>query len=84
MEGASHGCPIVASLGYGGLGELIEHGRNGYLFNRHDVIALADAVVELARDPAHAAAIRDEARRTLETRYSPRATAQFYYDFFTR
>lgn len=83
LEGASHGCPIVASLGYGGLGEFIEHGRNGYLFSQHDTAALAAAVVALARDPARGATIRAEARRTLETHFSPQATADFYRNFFS-
>jgi len=84
MEGASHGCPIVTSLVYGGLGEFIEHGHNGYLFSQHDIVALAAAVVALAREPSRAAAIRAEARRTLETRFSPQATADFYRSFFSR
>lgn len=82
MEAASYGCPTVASLAYGGLGEFIDHGRNGFLFPGHDTGQLAAAVVSLARDAALARRIRAAARDTLATRFSLDAALSFYRSFF--
>ncbi len=82
IEAASHGCPVVASLAYGGLGEFLEHGVNGFLFRAHDTAALTEAAVALARDPALAARVRAAARTTLAARFSPDAALAFYRGFF--
>lgn len=46
LEAMSYGLPVVASVVHGGLGELLEHGREGWLLDRHDTEELAQAVLE--------------------------------------
>lgn len=82
MEAASYGCPTVASLLYGALGEFIEHGRNGFLFPTHDTWELAEAAASLACNAALADQVRTAARHTLATRFSPDAALDFYRKFF--
>jgi starch synthase len=48
--------PVIAAE-IGGLGELVQHGRTGLLVRPGDPAPLRDAIVELARDPARAAAM---------------------------
>lgn len=84
MEAASFGCLVVASALYGGLGEFLEHGRNGYLFPSHDTRSLAGAIVALARDAALADRLRGAARDTLLSRFSLDRNLAFFWSFFTK
>ena len=82
MEAASHGCVVVASLLYGGLGEFLRDGRNGYLLARHDEQVLAEALLSIAADPGHAKALRAEAIATLRRDFSHERATAFYRGFF--
>jgi glycosyltransferase involved in cell wall biosynthesis len=82
IESASHGCLVVASLGYGGLDEFVEHGRNGFLLGQHDHAAMAAATVELARNPALALAWRQAAAATLTAKFGRSAKAAQFQEFF--
>jgi glycosyltransferase involved in cell wall biosynthesis len=53
IEGMVAGKPVVATRG-GGVPEIIEDGKNGVLVPMGDASALADAVLELLRDPVRA------------------------------
>lgn len=53
VEGMACGLPIVASA-VGGIPELIEDGRTGFLVERNEPAALADALVRLLANPAMA------------------------------
>jgi len=55
LEAMERGRPVVASA-VGGLSEIVDDPRTGLLVPSGDVAALADALVELAGDPARAAA----------------------------
>jgi glycosyltransferase involved in cell wall biosynthesis/peptidoglycan/xylan/chitin deacetylase (PgdA/CDA1 family) len=50
MEAMASGRPVVATA-TGGIPELIEHGRTGFLVAPGDAVALADALERLAGDP---------------------------------
>jgi len=82
MEAASRGCLTVASLLYGGLGEFIEHGRSGYLFDRHDEPAMAEALLRLTSDSAQALVLREGAIDKLRQDFSIERATAFYRDFF--
>lgn len=84
MEAASRGCVTVASLLYGGLGEFIEHGRNGYLFASHDTASLAEALLQVVGDSAQALALRRGALDKLRRDFSIARATAFYRDFFGR
>ena len=82
MEAASHGCTVVASLRYGGLGEFLVDGRNGYLIDRHDVAWLADAVCRLAESPQTAQRLREQAAADLTERFSMSRCTAYLRRFF--
>lgn len=69
LEAMAAGLPVIAS-DVGGIPELVDHGRNGLLVPVADANALASAVLQLVREPAHAARLGSAARQTIETRYS--------------
>jgi glycosyltransferase involved in cell wall biosynthesis len=69
IEAMAAGLPVVATA-VGGIGELVQDGKNGLLVRPGDSRELAHAIRQLADDPQRAAALAYDARRTIETRYS--------------
>ena len=51
LEALSYGVPIVASVLYGGLGEVIDRNDYGFLLDTHDLDGLADRVSALLSNP---------------------------------
>jgi glycosyltransferase involved in cell wall biosynthesis len=82
MEAACHGAIIVASVLYGGLGEFVTHGRNGYLLDKHDPVELAWLILQIGQDPNRAAMMRNAALLELSRRYSIELGVAFYKEFF--
>jgi glycosyltransferase involved in cell wall biosynthesis len=62
LEAMTAGCPVLATA-VGGIPEVIEDGRTGFLVAPGDVAAAAQAILALARDPERAAGIGEAARR---------------------
>lgn len=58
LEAMACGVPTVGSLA-GGIPELVQHGRTGYLANIGDTVAMADYAVNLLTDEALAARFRE-------------------------
>lgn len=69
------GKPVVATR-VGGLPDVIEDGRSGFLVPPQDPAALADAVIRVVQDPALAQAMGQRARELAETRYAWRVVAE--------
>jgi glycosyltransferase involved in cell wall biosynthesis len=69
LEAMSWRLPVV-SCPVGGIPEVVQHGRNGLLVNPGDVDGLADALNKLLVDPEYRRTLGDEARATIEHRYS--------------
>jgi len=65
LEAMTAGCPVLATA-VGGIPEVIEDGRTGFLVAPGDVAAAAQAILALARDPEYAAGIGEAARRRAE------------------
>jgi glycosyltransferase involved in cell wall biosynthesis len=63
-EGMAAGLPVVASTATNAAIDLIEDGRNGFLFPPEDSAALTEVLVKLARDPSLRARVGREARAT--------------------
>lgn len=75
LEAMAHGCPVVASAG-GGVPELIEHRRTGWLAPPGDVPALADGVATLRADPELAGALASAARARVARDFTPTLEAE--------
>ena len=69
IEAMAARLPVVATH-VGGIPEIIEDGRNGLLVPPRNDEALAAALLRVIDTPAHAAALADAARQTIERRYS--------------
>lgn len=69
LEAAERGRPVVASA-VGGLPEIVDGGRTGVLVPPGDPERLADALVELVRDPERAAGMGRAARERALTEFS--------------
>ncbi|RVU17801.1 glycosyltransferase family 4 protein [Methylobacterium oryzihabitans] len=60
LEAQGQGCPVVAG-GYGGVPDVVRHGRTGLVAPPGDAAALAASVAALAGDPARRAAMAEAA-----------------------
>jgi glycosyltransferase involved in cell wall biosynthesis len=69
MEAQACGIPVVASR-VGGLLDLIEEGRNGYLTAPNDPASLADRIIELLGNPQQAQMMARQARSNIEKHFS--------------
>lgn len=81
-EAMGYGVVPVASVKYGGLPELVEHERNGFLINEHDPARLADFIKRLHESPSLAADMVAAGKETLATKYSKEAAIGFYRERF--
>ena len=71
MEAAACGVPVVAT-DVGGVAELVDHGRTGFLVPSGDVAALAAALESLLAEPETAREMGRAARSRAEERFSIR------------
>ena len=76
LEAMSYGVPVVASMLHGGLREMMDSDDYGFLFNSHDVPAMAARVVEMLTNEKKAREIGDAARNHIAEVGSPRKHAE--------
>ncbi|MDQ2856969.1 MAG: glycosyltransferase family 4 protein, partial [Acidobacteriota bacterium] len=82
LEGMACGTPILAAVS-GGIPELIEHGKNGWLLRRRDEQTLAAAIIELNRQPALRAQLAEQGKKHIDSRFCADryvAELQGFYD----
>lgn len=77
LEAMACGAPIVGSSGPP-VNEVIRNGENGLLVGFNDADGLAQAVLRLLEDPALAARLGQEGRRTVERDYGLQACTDAY------
>ncbi len=65
VEGLAAGVPVLGS-GSGGIREVIQHGRNGFLFPEGDAVALAGLLTRLAHGPELRRRLGEEGGRQLQ------------------
>lgn len=79
----SAGKPVVATT-VGGLPEMVEHGRTGYVVAPRDAAGLANAVVRLLLDPTLRRQMGANAKEKMERECSPEAIARQTIDVYHR
>ena len=87
LEAMAFGVPVVATA-VGGIPEIVNHGETALLVPARDPGAMAAAIEQLLSDPATASSLAGQARRKVETEYSPESRAKtligIYEDVFRR
>lgn len=83
LEAMAHGCPLIASS-TGGIPEIIEDGKTGYLFDNERADQLADKLEELFQDRQRAVELGNNAASAIERDYSPRAVANTTLDYYAQ
>lgn len=67
--------PVVAT-NTGGVSELVEHGKNGFLVEQGDVGAIADHITRCLEDSKLAGRLGSYGRRSIKRNFTPEATAR--------
>jgi glycosyltransferase involved in cell wall biosynthesis len=81
LEAMAVGVPVIASDVPGNT-DVVEHEANGLLVEVDDPASLAAAILRLVDEPDLRERLRQEARRTVETRYSIGHVAERYVDLY--
>lgn len=77
LEAMACGAPVVATA-VGGLPEVVDHGRTGFLLPPGDVEGMADASVSLLLDPAAWKAASEAGRAVAQERFSAERVVPVY------
>jgi glycosyltransferase involved in cell wall biosynthesis len=75
MESLAAGTPVVASR-TGGLPEIVEHNKNGLLVSPKDPKALANAIIEMARDESRRQEMGQFGKAKIRSTFQPHELAQ--------
>ncbi|HEV2884247.1 MAG TPA: glycosyltransferase family 4 protein [Pyrinomonadaceae bacterium] len=81
LEAMACGTPVLAAVS-GGIPELIEHGKNGWLVPQGDESALTNAMLHLAPRPAACSLLAKEARLQMLSRFSAEEYLRQIQDFY--
>ncbi len=71
LEAMAASCVPVVSAVESGAGDVIRHGESGCVFPIGDVVAAADCIARISRDPALARRMSDAARDAIARRFAP-------------
>jgi glycosyltransferase involved in cell wall biosynthesis len=69
IEAMAHKCAVIATNAYGPA-EIIEHGKNGLLFEKGDVTDLFEQIKKLYFDTTHLKQLQEEGYRDVEKHYA--------------
>jgi len=75
--------PVIASQN-GQMPEIIQHGHNGILVEPENPKQVAEAILELAKNPNLRKRLGQAARKTVETRHTWEHNAEKVIDLFER
>ncbi len=81
LEALACGVPLVSSNA-GGNAEIVEHGRNGFVFKMRDVSKLAEYTSSLLSDPSLRKRMGKESRRIAEKKFDWDIIARKTYEFY--
>jgi len=82
LEAMSVGTPIVSS-DVGDIPRVIESGRNGILYPKGDVLTMTQAVLQLLRDAAYTMELRNNAKITVQDKFSLTTMTQQYHSIYS-
>ena len=82
LEAMACGTPILAAA-TGGIPELIEHGKNGWLVKAGDQGALAGAIIQLSHRPELRARLAEEGRQHVTAHFSASQYMKKLQDFYS-
>ena len=83
LEAMASGVPVVASTA-GGLPEVVEHGRSGWLHEVGDVDAMSASAIALLDDPIRHATFSHAARERARTRFDETAMVEAYLEQYRK
>ena len=83
LEAMACGVPVIGTAA-GGLPEVVEDGRSGFLRPVGDVDGMAAASIELLSDPARWSRFSTEARRRAETEFPTAKLVERYRELYER
>jgi glycosyltransferase involved in cell wall biosynthesis len=75
LEAMAAGVPLVASAA-GGIPDQVRHGKEGLLAPPGDTEAIADALIDLLRDPAYARSLGEAGRQRATSEFSHKTMVQ--------
>lgn len=70
IEAMAHNIPVVSSVSYGGLSEVITNGENGFLLAEHDVDKMASYAINLIKNDTLRNTITNNGRNWIENNLS--------------
>jgi N-acetyl-alpha-D-glucosaminyl L-malate synthase BshA len=83
LEAMACRVPAIATR-VGGVPELIDHNRNGLLFDVGDIAAMSSAAIELLHNPIRLEAMSSAARRTAQDFFCASRIIPLYESFYER
>jgi glycosyltransferase involved in cell wall biosynthesis len=83
LESFAAGVPAVATA-VGGIPEVLDDGRSGYLVRSGDANALVERIAELLRDDAKRAGMGEFGRRRVRSEFTFAEMSRKYHDVFAR
>jgi glycosyltransferase involved in cell wall biosynthesis len=81
LEAMACDVPVVASR-VGGLPEVIDHGRTGFLHDPHDLAGMAASGLRLLEDPALRSRVVEAARLEVASRYCTSVVVPRYEEVY--
>jgi glycosyltransferase involved in cell wall biosynthesis len=83
IEAMACGLPVIATS-VGGLKDILEHGKNGWVVRAGDEDDLHQALHLMLSDPVLAESLGQAARQTVQERYSAQRVTRAYVDLFKK
>ena len=81
LEAMAAGVPVAAS-NIGGIPDLIDDGRTGFLFDPLDAGSICQAILKWAENPSETAALANTAKREALERFHPRVVASRHLEIY--
>jgi glycosyltransferase involved in cell wall biosynthesis len=79
IEAMAYGLPVIASVTYGGLGDVIHHGKNGIFLDKHDVSLLAEYAIKILNSERMRKQIGTAARKYIKENYIPEVVCEIFH-----